>query len=89
MVDLAEGISWGIVIVGLFVGFVFLFAIAGAFVGLVTGWIVHISPLRSIVEDGFEAIGINADGQLANIGAVLGFITGFLRSSVKVNKEKD
>ena len=70
-------------IVAVLVGIVaiFLFAIFGALVGAVTGWIVSLTPyLGTWVREGFAAFGVQNPNLLA-IGAALGFVAGFFKSS--------
>ena len=60
---------------------IFLFAIFGALVGAVTGFIVSIAPiLGPLVMDGFHSFGV-ANPSLPAIGAALGFVAGFFKSS--------
>jgi hypothetical protein len=75
---LAGIIGIAIVIVGIFA--MFLFAILGALVGAITGWIVSIVPfLGDLVREGFAQFGI-ANANLTAIGAMLGFVAGFFKS---------
>ncbi|MFH1306114.1 MAG: hypothetical protein ABIH83_00450 [Candidatus Micrarchaeota archaeon] len=60
---------------------IFFFAILGALMGAITGWIVSIVPmLGSLVKEGFATFGIE-NANLTAIGAMLGFIAGFFKSS--------
>ena len=60
---------------------IFFFATIGAVMGAITGWIVHVVPvLGPLVENGFRAVGI-ASPDLVAIGAMLGFVAGFFKSS--------
>ena len=66
----------------------FVLCIIGTVVGGLVGWTIQITPVISTwVYLGFEALGINAQGHLVHIGAALGFIGGFFKSSLKVNKD--
>jgi len=77
-------------VVAVFVGALFFFALLGTMVGAFVGWVVSITPLRTLVEQGFKAFGFNAEGLLPHIGATLGFITGFLRGLIEIrHKEND
>lgn len=81
----AIGIGLMAAVAGLAVAFVgilaiFLFAIFGALVGAVTGWLVSIAPfLGNAVVSGFASIGVK-DPDLVAIGAMLGFIAGFFKN---------
>jgi len=57
---------------------VFVVCMIGTVVGAFTGWVIHITPLRGIVEAGFNAFRVNASGQLVNIGGAVGFVGGLL-----------
>lgn len=70
-------------VVAVLVGIVaiFLFAIFGALVGAVTGFIVSLTPyLGVLVREGFMAFGVQNPSLMA-IGAALGFVAGFFKSS--------
>ena len=70
-------------IVAVLVGIVaiFLFAIFGALVGAITGWIVSMAPIIGpLVTDGFRSFGVSSPS-LPAIGAALGFVAGFFKSS--------
>jgi len=74
----------------LFAGAIFLFALIGTAIGAFIGWVISITPLGLWVEQGFSVFGFNATGMLTQIGAMLGFICGFLRGIVQVkSKDKD
>jgi hypothetical protein len=75
-------------IVVTFVGLVFVFVILGTLIGLFTGWVIHISPLRWWVEQGFLVVGFNVSGKLPHIGAMLGFIGGFFSSHLYSESKK-
>ena len=70
----------GIVIVFIGIIAVFLFAIFGALMGAITGWILSVTPiLGPAVKDGFTSVfGVEAPDLVA-IGAMLGFIAGFFK----------
>lgn len=61
---------------------IFFFAIIGALMGAITGFILSIVPvLGPLVVSGFAQLGVqNAD--LAAIGAMLGFVAGFFKSVI-------
>jgi hypothetical protein len=60
----------------------FLYAVFGTFVGFVIGWVVSITPLGHVVENGFAVFWPAAKGHIVDIGAMLGFVSGFLGGSV-------
>ena len=70
----------GIVVVFIGIVAVFLFAIFGALMGAITGWILGVTPvLGPAVKDGFTSVfGVEAPDLIA-IGAMLGFIAGFFK----------
>ncbi len=60
---------------------IFLFAMLGALMGAITGWIVQVVPvLGPLVKSGFMAIGVQ-NPDLVAIGAMLGFVGGFFKAS--------
>jgi hypothetical protein len=66
------------VIFGIFA--IFFFAIVGALIGAITGWILEMTPiLGPAVKSGFSAIFQVTDPDLVSIGAMLGFIAGFFK----------
>lgn len=66
------------VIFGIFA--IFLFAIIGALIGAITGWILQMTPvLGPAVKSGFSSIFGITDPDLVSIGAMLGFIAGFFK----------
>ena len=70
-------IGMGIVIVGI-LG-IFFFAIIGALIGAITGFILQSVPiLGNMVLNSFHQIGIQ-NANLAERGAMLGFIAGFFK----------
>ncbi len=79
-VGIFAGIGTGIVVVLLGLIALFLFAIFGALMGAITGWILNLTPvLGPAVKNGFTAVfGVEAPDLVA-IGAMLGFIAGFFR----------
>ena len=79
-IGIFAGIGTGIAVVLLGLIALFLFAIFGALMGAVTGWILNYTPvLGPAVKDGFTAVfGVQAPDLVA-IGAMLGFIAGFFR----------
>ena len=59
---------------------IFLFAIFGALVGAITGWIVGFTPvLGDAVRNGFTSVFEVETPDLVQIGAMLGFIAGFFK----------
>jgi hypothetical protein len=73
----------------LFVGVLFVFALLGTAIGAFAGWVISLTPLGVLVENGFEAFGIHASGLLVQIGAMLGFLSGFIRGIVEVKHEHE
>lgn len=79
-----------IVIIGLvFIGAMLVFALLGTAFGAFAGWIISISPLGPLVEGGFLVFGFDATGLLVHIGAMFGFVSGFIKGIIEVKKEKD
>jgi hypothetical protein len=67
---------------------IFLFATIGAVMGAITGYILSIVPILGLmVENGFTAIFQIENPNMAEIGAMLGFIGGFFKSSNSHNCE--
>jgi hypothetical protein len=61
---------------------IFFFAILGALVGAVTGWLVSLTPIiGSAVTEGFMSVGVK-DPNLVSLGAMIGFIAGFFKQNV-------
>lgn len=62
---------------------IFLFAGLGAIMGAIGGFIVNLIPiLGTLVRKGFEQIFDITNPDLTAIGAMLGFIAGFFKSSL-------
>ncbi|MFA5077670.1 MAG: hypothetical protein WC488_04555 [Candidatus Micrarchaeia archaeon] len=86
--DFLKAVGAGVLaaIAGVFVAMVgilaiFIFAILGAVMGAIGGWIVSIAPIIGpLVKEGFMAFGV-ANPNLVAIGAMLGFIAGFFKSN--------
>lgn len=92
----AAGIAIGGLVIGVFVVLlgivaVFLFAIFGALIGAITGWIISQTPiLGDAVSKGFTSIFEVESPDLIAIGAMLGFIAGFFKQwEHKEWKDKD
>ncbi len=67
------------VMVGIFA--IFLFAIFGALMGAITGWILGYTPiLGPAVRQGFTSLFNVQSPDLVAIGAMLGFIAGFFKN---------
>lgn len=83
------GKTAGMVIGGIVIGFIvvlagiigiFLFAIFGALIGAITGWILSQTPiLGDVVRTGFTSVFEVESPDLVAIGAMLGFIAGFFK----------
>lgn len=72
------GIGFAAVLAGLIA--IFIFAIIGALMGAVGGFIVQATPwLGDTVKAGFSSIFEIESPDLVSIGAMLGFIAGFFR----------
>ena len=79
----------GMAIGGLFIGLIvvlfgiiamFLFAIFGALIGAITGWILSYTPiLGEAVKSGFTSVFGVESPDLVAIGAMFGFIAGFFK----------
>ena len=60
---------------------IFLFAIFGALMGAITGWILGYTPvLGPAVKAGFTSVLNVQSPDLVSIGAMLGFIAGFFKN---------
>lgn len=71
----------GIVAAILGIAAIFFFAIFGALIGAFTGWLVQLTPwLGAVVQQGFVSFGI-LHPDLVSIGAAMGFVAGFFKSS--------
>ena len=89
----------GMAIGGLFVGLIvvlfgiigiFLFAIFGALIGAITGWILSNTPiLGEAVKSGFTSVFEIESPDLVAIGAMLGFIAGFFKNWDSKNDGKE
>jgi hypothetical protein len=79
----------GMIVGGIFIGLIvvlfgivamFLFAIFGALIGAITGWILTHTPiLGEAVKSGFTSVFGVESPDLVAIGAMLGFIAGFFK----------
>lgn len=89
----------GMVIGGIAIGFlvvlagiigIFLFAIFGALIGAVTGWILGMTPvLGDAVRAGFTSVFEIESPDLVSIGAMLGFIAGFFKQWDHKGEQKE
>lgn len=61
---------------------IFISAILGTAVGAFTGWILSLFFLGDWIIAGFQVFGYNAQGKLVVIGAMLGFLSGFIKTTV-------
>jgi hypothetical protein len=86
---MSDVIIGGAIVAALFAAMLFLYAVFGTFVGFVIGWVVSITPLGPMVENGFAVFCPAAIGHIVDISAMLGFISGFLGGVVKVTVEKE
>jgi hypothetical protein len=62
-----------------------IFALLAAAVGALSGWCVSLTPLGGWIK---HVLG-NPDFTLAELGALLGFVGAFFRSSVTKPSKKD
>ena len=58
-----------------------------AFYGTIMGWIISLTPLGGLIEEGFNVFSFHATGKLPHIGAMLGFLSGFLKGLIEVKME--
>ena len=76
----AAGIGAGLTVVIMGLVAIFIFAIIGALMGAIGGFLVQITPwLGDTVKAGFNSIFEVESPDLVAIGAMLGFIAGFFR----------
>ncbi len=61
---------------------IFLSIILGTTFGAFVGYVVSLTFLGDWVIQGFKVFEINAYGQLTVIGAMLGFVGGFFKSTL-------
>jgi hypothetical protein len=67
---------------------IFLFAILGALVGSITGFILeNIPTLGPLIQEGFILIFGIENAKLTAIGAMLGFIAGFFKSNIHAHEQ--
>jgi len=90
----ALGVGLAAAIVGIFAAIIgilaiFFFAIIGALIGAITGFILqHVPILGPLVIQGFHAVGIR-NPDLTAIGAMLGFVGGFFKSAASHDNGKN
>jgi hypothetical protein len=89
----SDDILKGIGVSALVVLVIFVACLMGALVGAFTAWVVSLTPIGSWIIDGLSIFGFNAQGKLVEFGALLGFVSGFFRSSATTKtgivREKD
>jgi hypothetical protein len=74
------GVFLGLLVVLLGIFAIFIFAILGALIGAITGWILSNTPvLGEAVKSGFSSLFGVESPDLVAIGAMLGFIAGFFK----------
>lgn len=56
--------------------------ILGVLGGAFCGWIVSLTPLEGWVLDGIAQLGVAGKISLVDLGAMLGFVSGFLKTKV-------
>ena len=80
--DLFEFAFWLFVLVTAIVSLAIVGTVCGAF----TGWIVSLTPLGAAVKKvWFSLTGVECE--LWELGAFLGFISGFIKGAITVEKE--
>jgi hypothetical protein len=84
-----EALGAGLLIALIVMGYLFLYALLGTLIGAFSGWILSLTPLGPMVEEGLTLLGVQAKGKITVIGAMLGFIAGFFRQIVKVERKND
>lgn len=82
-------LAWmGIGILGIL--FVFFMCIISTLAGAFIGWLISLTPMQYWLIDAFKIFGFNIEGRLMEIGALLGFISGFFRGITQdKTKEED
>jgi hypothetical protein len=72
-----------------FAFFIFILIILDTFLGAVTGYLISLTPLGNMVVIGMKTLfKIDASNRIVEIGATLGFLTGFFQSIVKIKTER-
>jgi len=67
--------------IALFIGLVL-----GAFLGALSGWFLSLTPLGNWIIEGFKVFGLDATGKLVDIGAMLGFVSGYFKHTISAKK---
>jgi ABC-type multidrug transport system permease subunit len=82
--------DWKVVIVGglLLVGLFFAFALIYTAVGAFTGWVVGLTPLGGAVTHIWNTL-TRMEVDCWQIGAFLGFLSGFFRGIIEVEKREN
>jgi len=63
------------------ISLLFIYIIIGTILGMFFGWVLSITPLGIYVENGLSYLNFNAKGHLIEIGAAVGFVSGFFKGS--------
>jgi ABC-type multidrug transport system permease subunit len=74
-------IGIGLLLIGLFFAFALLYTAVGAFVG----WVVGLTPLGGAVTHIWNTL-TRMEADCWQIGAFLGFLSGFFRGIIEVKK---
>ncbi|MFH1393684.1 MAG: hypothetical protein ABII71_05255 [Candidatus Micrarchaeota archaeon] len=75
------GVMTGFLVVLVGILAIFVFAILGAVMGAIAGWLVDLTPfLGEAVKHGFSSVFGVYNPNLVEIGAMLGFIGGFFKN---------
>ena len=65
---------------------IFVAVILGTAVGAFTGWILSLFFLGDWIIAGFQVFGYNTQGKLVVIGSMLGFLSGFIKTTANKGK---
>jgi len=66
---------------------IFLWCILGSLIGCIMGFIVSLTPLESLVVEGFRRFNVDVQDYLPHVGSAIGFICGLLRG-IAIDVEK-
>lgn len=80
-----DGILTAIGVGTLVLVMLFVFPLLHTAMGAFVGWVISLTPLGGWIINGFSYFGVKIDN-LVNLGAMLGFISGFFKSVTTNNK---
>jgi hypothetical protein len=94
MTNFFEYIGIAITGVAAVIGLVFLVAVGGALGGFILGWVLNLTPLGPIVEQGLGFFIPGIKGSLPQFTASISFVAGlvgghFRPSSIRVKQETE